>query len=107
MVCYHRYCIRESQLKSMKKWYKTNQKRILRFKGRHVLCDAPVRTGICAMCQKSIANGEIKRTNIHHWKYDEKDPLRYTIEVCVGCHSLIHERPALMTLGVLRKWGKI
>ena len=29
----------------------------------------------------------LKRTSLHHEKYDDSDPLKHTIEVCNSCHG--------------------
>lgn len=60
------------------------------FHGQECYTNEPVRTGICSLCERSVARGEIKRTNLHHKEYDEADPLAHTVELCVGCHSKIH-----------------
>jgi len=50
--------------------------------GGIVLLKENPRKGICLSC------GRKGRTSIHHFgKYDEKDPLKDTIELCVSCHN--------------------
>lgn len=55
------------------------------------------RTGICKVCGRSKAKGEIKTTQLHHWFYAyetktvKKNPLlalENTIEVCFRCHKI-------------------
>ena len=45
----------------------------------------------CVKCKRTVASGEIKRTHLHHDKYDLNDPLAYTRELCVRCHSNFHK----------------
>jgi hypothetical protein len=57
------------------------------FKGKTIQLDFEPRIGICSMCGKND-----ERTSLHHTQYDESDPLKYTIEICCGCHNKIHKR---------------
>lgn len=50
------------------------------FKAKRILLEQNPRLGICSMC------GQKGRTEIHHIKYHNADPLRDTIEVCARCH---------------------
>ena len=81
-----------------KEYNKNNQERIkrlahkrntqrIRFKGPQIDLDFNPRTGVCMKCHKSKHLGEIKQTHLHHEKYDESNPLNYTIELCVSCHN--------------------
>jgi len=48
--------------------------------------DQEVRTGVCYFCKK---DGRPQRSGpryLHHLKYDNSDPLAWTIEVCGKCH---------------------
>ncbi len=74
--CYFRYVLNPVR----------NPKRIM-FNGKWILLDHNPRKGICLKCKKSIANNEIKKTDMHHKKYDKANPLRYTVELCVSCHD--------------------
>jgi hypothetical protein len=65
---------------------RAHKKRIL-FKGKHITLGQNPRSGICSKCNKSIKNGEIKQTHIHHEKYDDSNPLAYTKELCPSCHA--------------------
>jgi hypothetical protein len=60
------------------------------FKGRQIYLHHNPKKGICQVCNRSVSAGEIKRTNMHHEEYDEKDPLAYTVELCVNCHNHRH-----------------
>jgi len=68
------------------------QGRRITFKGKRFMLKENPRTGICSNCNKSVNNGEIKKTHMHHEKYDENNPLAHTIELCAGCHSKTHAR---------------
>jgi len=43
------------------------------------------RKGICGDCGKTNA-----KTVLHHLKYDLKNPLAHTFELCIGCHARQH-----------------
>ncbi len=69
----------------------------LKYMNIYVMLDDDPRTGVCKVCGKSIAKGEIKVTQIHHWKYaympatvkaNPKLALENTIESCYGCHQI-------------------
>jgi len=57
------------------------------FKGKCTRLKENPRKGICQLCGRSVHKGEIKYTNLHHFKYDSKNPLANTIELCVRCHN--------------------
>jgi|SRR5215510_12723714 len=60
------------------------------YKGKLLYVPEKPRTGICSDCGRSIASGEIRRTNLHHEQYDDSKPLAHTIELCVSCHNKRH-----------------
>jgi len=64
---------------------KRDFKKLINFKGKQIMLKVRPRTGICSKC------GKIGLTNLHHEKYDESDPLLYTVELCVGCHNHAHK----------------
>lgn len=57
----------------------------IRFKDKTIRLKENPRTGICYFCNKQNCI-----THIHHLEYDDKDPLKYTIELCRSCHSKWH-----------------
>lgn len=61
--------------------------RLMRYKDKFILLPRNPKIGICSQCHKSVADGEIKRTQMHHFKYDDSDPLAHTVELCVNCHN--------------------
>lgn len=64
----------------------------IRFKDKQVTTDKIVRLGVCSVCRRSVAAGEVKRTAMHHIIYDANNPLDHTVEVCNKCHSAYHGR---------------
>lgn len=59
-----------------------NPRRIGFKRKRYVAKDNP-RQGICKRCGATDC-----RTEMHHKKYDERDPFAHTIELCMKCHFL-------------------
>jgi len=59
----------------------TKRRRIM-FRGKWIYLKENPRKGICQIC-----GNKSKVTHMHHEKYDETDPLRYTVELCISCHS--------------------
>jgi len=67
------------------KWRSINNKRRIKFKGKHILLKENPRTGVCSLCNHH------GRTNTHHFaEYHDDDPLKDTIELCVSCHHKAH-----------------
>ena len=71
----------------------------------------PIRKGVCQVCGKSIAKGEIKTTQMHHFKYKYRiatvkaNPLlalENTIEVCYGCHQILDGLRAILRMSPQR-----
>jgi len=59
--------------------------------------NSPIKKGKCSACHRTVKNGEIKTTQLHHWKYEfsvpkvRKNPelaLKNTVELCYGCHQV-------------------
>lgn len=63
--------------------------RILTFRGEKVVYDQDIRTGVCYFCKKAGRAQRSRTTCLHHVKYDNSDPLAWTIEVCSKCHYQI------------------
>jgi len=66
--------------------------KILHFRGRKIVYDQDIRSGICYFCKR---DGRPQRTGpryLHHVKYDDSDPLAWTIEVCAKCHRKIDSK---------------
>lgn len=47
------------------------------------------RTGVCMRCGKSVAQGQIKKTNMHHIAYIPIMVWACTVEVCLSCHNIL------------------
>jgi hypothetical protein len=60
------------------------------FKGKAIYFDYSPRTNLCCIC-----NEFYERTNLHHFLYDDNNPLENTIEVCPRCHRMIHCMPVI------------
>lgn len=60
-------------------------KRRFRYKDKYVVVKENPRSGKCFFCER-----EDRQTNIHHYKYDDNNPLDFTIELCVSCHRKWH-----------------
>lgn len=69
------------------------------------------RKHICNACRKSVANGEIKITALHHWLYSyraetvRENPtlaIENTSELCYGCHQVADAVRALLYASPVR-----
>lgn len=75
-----------------KKWNELNPDKIyryihnkIRYKDKYVRLDFDPRDGICFFCKFET------KTLIHHFEYDDSDPLKWTIEMCRSCHKKWHD----------------
>lgn len=59
-----------------------HNKRKIRFKNKRIRLKENPRKGTCSRCKK------VRKTEMHHEKYDESDPLANTEELCSSCHKL-------------------
>ena len=68
-------------------WETARGKR-LKFKGKLVSFKYDIRCGVCNYC-RAVVPFDCNYTNLHHddYRYDENNPLRYTIELCQRCHN--------------------
>lgn len=57
------------------------------FKGKRIYSKEKPRTGYCSHCPNNIFDKSCRRTSMHHLKYNEKDVLENTIELCNSCHA--------------------
>jgi len=73
----------KEQLIANREFYKYKR---LKYRGRCMVFDQDIRTGICFFCKKSDKKKEISRTVLHHLIYDDSDPLAWTVEICLSCH---------------------
>jgi len=65
------------------------QKRTMIWKKKKLFFDQDIKTGICYFCKKEGRIQKHPKTSLHHIKYDNQDPLLWTIEVCLRCHFQI------------------
>lgn len=63
-----------------------------KYRGKSIVYDKDIRTGVCHFCKKSDKKKETIRTVLHHLKYDNSDPLAWTLEICPSCHYKIDEK---------------
>jgi len=71
------------------------------FKGKRIGFDENPRSNVCSKCGKKYPEDLKQQTHIHHIKYDSKNPLAHTIELCGSCHGIAHgdrRRPLLIEL---------
>ena len=64
----------------------------LKYRGRRMVFDQNIRTGVCYFCKRSDKKKEISRTVLHHLKYDDSNPLDWTVEICLSCHYKVDEK---------------
>jgi len=62
------------------------KKKRLKYRGRPMVFDKDIKTGVCQFCEKSTKKKKYTRTVLHHLKYDDSKPLDWTIEICPSCH---------------------
>lgn len=83
--CYNSLFLREKKNIQRRK-HRYNDRRMTVF-GNTLFLDRDPRIGVCNWC-RAVTNIDCKRTNLHHDmnRYDLRDPLKYTIELCFSCH---------------------
>jgi len=64
----------------------------LKYRGKRMVFDQDIKTGVCYFCKRSVKKKEISRTGLHHLKYDDSSPLDWTVEVCPSCHYKVDEK---------------
>lgn len=69
--------------------------RHIKFKGKTVFLDNNPRIGFCSKCGKGVGEPGVRRTNMHHDEYDDKDVLANTRELCDSCHTHEHKGYAM------------
>lgn len=99
-ACYNRLFLREKKRQNSIK-IQSNKKRI-NLCGNQLFIGFIPRIGVCNWCRR-IALVDCKRTSLHHDenRYDLKNPLRFTIEICNICHKI--ETWRLKKLGIKPK----
>jgi len=74
--------------KYVKKEYSLNR---INFKNKTINLDKNPRINTCSNCGKSYPDELTTQTHLHHFKYDESNPTKYTIELCNSCHQAVHK----------------
>jgi len=69
---------REYWKKRTQHWHKTK-----------LFYDHEIKTGVCYFCDREGRAQGSKSTALHHVIYNNDNPLEWTIEVCVKCHSKV------------------
>lgn len=58
----------------------------LKYKDKHLTFKESVKIGVCNGC-RAVVPFDAPCTQTHHEYYDDNDPLKGTIELCVKCHG--------------------
>jgi len=58
----------------------------LTYRGQKMIFNRDIRTGVCYFCKKEERLQRSHKTYLHHLKYDDTDPLAWTLEICSSCH---------------------
>jgi len=70
-------------IKNPKYW----KSKTLTYRGQKRYFDEDIRKGECYFCHLYGRTQNYHRiTQLHHLYYDDEDPLRWTLELCTGCH---------------------
>ena len=65
------------------------KKRNMTWHKRKLFFDHEIKTGVCYFCKRDARAQRSRSTVLHHVKYNNDDPLDWTIEVCTKCHYQI------------------
>jgi len=68
------------------------RKRTLHWHKTKLFYPVEIKTGVCYFCKKEGRAQGSKTTALHHLKYNNDDPLEWTLEVCIKCHSKVDTR---------------
>jgi len=82
--------VRQKFLDTHPDYQKNANKKQIRFKGKSTYLGYNPRIGVCSKCGKSVKDSEINYTHLHHLKYDDNNPVKHTIELCIPCHRKEH-----------------
>lgn len=84
---------------------RAERSRRVNFRGERRSVPANPRTGTCSLCGRTRREDR-SQFDLHHWAYDEGDPLFQTIELCRACHMYQHGRSARLLRKLLRVEGR-
>src|SRR6476469_1820593 len=62
------------------KYRKEYSQKGFNFKDKRIFLEYNTRKGVCYNCKTEGI------THLHHKKYDDTDPIKYTVELCPSCH---------------------
>jgi len=65
------------------------KKRSMTWRRYKIFFPSEIKTGVCYFCKKEGRAQKSRRTALHHIKYNNDDPLEWTVEVCNSCHYQI------------------
>jgi len=65
------------------------KKRTFHWRKKKLFYDHEIKTGVCYFCSREGKAQGSKSTALHHVIYNNDDPLEWTIEVCIKCHSKV------------------
>jgi len=65
------------------------KKRTMTWHRGKIFFDQEIKTGTCFFCKRDGRAQRSRSTVLHHVKYNNDDPLDWTIEVCTKCHYQI------------------
>jgi len=94
----------KKELKDNPEFYKYKRQT---FDGRLIVWDQDIKTGECFFCKKACRTQVSQKTILHHLKYDNSDPLAWTLEICTWCHTQVDFKNKMkMIQSRQRKWNK-
>jgi len=68
------------------------KKRTMTWHKKKLFFDHEIKTGVCYFCDREGKAQGSKSTALHHILYNNDNPLEWTIEVCIKCHSKVDPR---------------
>ena len=91
----------DSVSRGSKKWYYSNKDKVrvfemnrgarsIDFLGERITFSFNIRKNVCSTCGKCYPEELKQQTRLHHEKYDRKQPLAHTVELCHSCHRILH-----------------
>lgn len=84
--CFKRLYSNPRRSKELRKKY--NDRR-MKFKDRSISLPENPRIGVCNFC-RAVVLFDCKRTDMHHFWYNENNPLDGALESCSSCHRVWH-----------------
>ena len=78
-----------TELREKQEYYRN---KILTYKGEKIVYDRNIRTGECYFCKKEGRKQRSQKTLLHHLKYDDSNPLAWTLEICTSCHYRVDRK---------------